>query len=72
MAKRKFDLAKKLAAFDQLSDDAIVPDRVSAALLNIATATLRRNDPVARRQITERCFGRRAGDLRALIRGGAA
>ena len=65
-------LSKKIETFDRLPDDAIVDDRVAAAILNISVWTLRRNDPVPRRQITERRFGRRAGDLRDKIHGSAA
>jgi hypothetical protein len=57
--------------FDRLPDDAIIPDPVAAAILSMSVWTLGRNDPVPRRQISERLRGRRAGDIRALVRGAA-
>jgi hypothetical protein len=62
----------ELAQFDSLPNDAIVPDRVAAAILSISIWTLRRQNPVPERQITERRFGRRVGDLRDKVRGKAA
>ncbi len=62
-------LNKAIQAFDHLPDDAIVPDRVAAVLLNISVWTLNRTNPIPKRHITERRNGRRAGDLRSLIRG---
>jgi hypothetical protein len=61
----------KLAAFDSLPQDAIVPDAVAAVILAISIWTLRRENPVPRREISERRFGRRVGDLRAKVRGEA-
>jgi hypothetical protein len=55
--------------FDRSPDDAIVPDQVAAAILNMSIWTLNRTNPVPARQISERKRGRRAGDLRALARG---
>ena len=65
-----FQLAR-LAAFDRLPEDAIVDDAVAAAILSISVRTLQRQSPVPARQISERCRGRRVGDLRAKVRGGA-
>lgn len=65
-------LLEKLAAFDRLPEDAIVPDAVAAEILSISIWTLRRSSPVPPRQISERRRGRRVGDLRALVRGNAA
>jgi hypothetical protein len=62
-------LRQALADFAALPDDAIVDDAVSAKLLSISIWTLRRENPVPRRRISERRSGRRVGDLRALIRG---
>jgi hypothetical protein len=59
----------ELAYFDSLPNDAIVPDRVAAAILAISIWTLRRENPVPTRRISERRRGRRVGDLRALARG---
>jgi hypothetical protein len=59
----------KIAAFDTLPDDAIVLDAVAAEILGISIWTLRRHAPVPPRQISERCRGRRVGDLRAKVRG---
>ena len=55
--------------FDDLPDDSIAPDPVSAKVLGMSTWTLNRTNPVPARQISERKRGRRAGDLRALARG---
>jgi hypothetical protein len=55
--------------FDQLPNDVIAPDPVSAAVLGISTWTLNRTNPIPKRQITERSGGRRVGDLRRLVRG---
>jgi hypothetical protein len=62
---------EKLKTFDSLSDDAIVPDPVAAEILGMSVWTLRRNNPVPPRHMSERCRGRRAGDLRAKVRGAA-
>ena len=59
----------ELSQFDSLPNDAIVPDRVAAAILSISIWTLRRENPVPVRQITERRYGRRVGDVRAKVRG---
>jgi hypothetical protein len=58
-----------LSHFDSLPNDAIVPDRVAAAILAISIWTLRRENPVPARQITERRRGRRVGDLRNKVNG---
>jgi hypothetical protein len=59
----------ELAQFDSLPNDALVPDRVAAAILAISVWTLRRENPVPARQITERRRGRRVGDLRNKVNG---
>lgn len=58
-----------LKRFERLPDDSVVPDQVAATLLGISPWTLRRSDPVRRIKISARCYGRRVGDIRALIRG---
>jgi hypothetical protein len=63
------NITEKLASFDSLPDDAIVDDKVAAALLNMSVWTLRRRDPVPPRRLSIRRRGRRAGDLRELVRG---
>jgi hypothetical protein len=60
---------QELAYFDFLPNDAIVPDRVAAAILAISVWTLRRENPVPTRRISERRRGRRVGDIRSLVRG---
>jgi hypothetical protein len=69
---RRIDVSKKLAEFDRLPNDAIVDDPVAAALLNMSIDTFRRNNPVPQKRLSKRRVGRRAGDLRALVRGEAA
>ena len=54
-----------LAEYDSLPDDALVSDAVAAVILSISIWTLRRENPVPARQISERKRGRRVGDLRA-------
>jgi len=58
-----------LEKFDTLPNDCIVPDRIAAAILAISVWTLRRENPVPARQISERRRGRRVGDIRAKVRG---
>ena len=62
-------LREKLAEYDALPDDALVSDAVAAVILSISIWTLRRENPVPARQISERKRGRRVGDLRAKVRG---
>ena len=72
MSPRPINVEAKLAAFDRLPDDAIVDDPVAAALLGMSLDTFRRANPVQQKRFSQRRVGRRAGDLRALIRGDAA
>jgi hypothetical protein len=62
----------KLARFDRLPDDAVVDDHVAAAVLNMSVDTLRRNNPVPQRRLSDRRMGRRVGDLRKFIQQSAA
>jgi hypothetical protein len=62
-------MREKLAEYDALPDDALVSDAVAAVLLSISVWTLRRENPIPARQISERKRGRRVGDLRAKVRG---
>jgi hypothetical protein len=62
-------LREKLAEYDVLPDDALVSDAVASVILSISVWTLRRENPVPARQISERKRGRRVGDLRAKVRG---
>ncbi|HUI12550.1 MAG TPA: hypothetical protein VL048_03660 [Xanthobacteraceae bacterium] len=62
-------LRQQLAEYPALPDDAIVPDTLAAKILSISVWTLRRENPVPARQISERKRGRRVGDLRAKVRG---
>jgi hypothetical protein len=66
---RATDYTAIVAKFADLPDDAIVPDLAAALLLSISPWTLRRRNPVPPIKISERCRGRRAGDIRALVRG---
>jgi hypothetical protein len=65
------DTLKVASQFDQLPDDAIVTTKIAAVILGgaLTEQTLRRNPPIKRRQISQRRFGFRAGDLRKLVRG---
>jgi hypothetical protein len=54
--------------FDDLPDDAVVPRRVTAAMLGISERTVRRLYPTVR--LSPRRRGNREfGDIRALVRG---
>ena len=57
--------------FDRLPEDALVTGRVLQMVLGggVSDRTIRRAPPVPRRQISERRFGFRVGDIRALVRG---
>jgi hypothetical protein len=59
--------------FDRLPDDGIVSAKVAKMLLGdvLTERALRRNPPIPRRQISQRRFGFRVGDIRALVRGEA-
>ena len=65
------DTLKTASRFDQLPDDAIVTAKTAAVILGgaLTEQTLRRNPPITRRQVSQRRYGFRVGDLRALIRG---
>jgi hypothetical protein len=64
-----FDLIRR---FDELPNDAVVPLKVTAVILNMSERTVRRQSPVRRVQTSPRCFGNRVGDIRALVRGESA
>jgi hypothetical protein len=72
LSATRLNIAKRLAEFTTLPDDAIIPEPVAAALLGMSTDTYRRAKPLPRRRIAKRLVGVRAGDLRALVRGEAA
>ena len=53
--------------FDSLPDDAVVPRRVTAAVLHISERTVRRSFPTVK--LSARRRGNRVGDIRAIVRG---
>jgi hypothetical protein len=53
--------------FDDLPDDAVVPRRVTAAVLHISERTVRRSVPTV--NLSQRRRGNRVGDIRAIARG---
>jgi hypothetical protein len=57
-----------LENLELLPDDIVISELVAAFLLNCSPRSLRRNAPVPRIQTTERCGGRRLGDIRDFIR----
>ena len=65
------DTLKAASQFDLLPEDAVVPAKVAAVILGdmLSERTLRREPPIPHRQISQKFFGFRVGDLRALIRG---
>jgi hypothetical protein len=62
-------ISEKLAEYPLLPDDSVIPDAVAAKVLGISVWTLRRQNPVPAVQISERCRGRRVGDVRDKVRG---
>ncbi len=58
-----------LQTFPTLPDDCVVRDPIAAKLFSTSVWTLRRTNPVPRIQISARCYGRRAGDIRRKLRG---
>jgi hypothetical protein len=65
------DTFKLASQFDHLPDDAIVTAKTAVVILGgaLTEQTLRRNPPITRRQVSQRRYGFRVGDLRKLIRG---
>jgi hypothetical protein len=57
----------RIKYFDDLPDDAVVPRRITAALLGISERTVRRLYPTVR--LSPRRRGNRVGDIRAILRG---
>jgi hypothetical protein len=62
-------LLAKLKIFPALPDDALVSDAEAAVVLNISLSTLKKKQPIPRREISEGRHGRRVGDIRAKVRG---
>jgi hypothetical protein len=60
---------EQLQNFDKLPNDAIVPPKITAAVLGISTRQLRRNPPIPKIKTGIRSCGYRAGSIRALARG---
>ncbi len=60
---------EQLKRFEHLPDDCVVGDPLAALLFNMSVWTLRRTNPVPRIQLSARCVGRRAGDIRRKLRG---
>ena len=56
--------------FDNLPDDAVVPRRVTAALLHLSERTVRRRFRTVK--LSARRRGNRVGDIRAIARGYSA
>ena len=64
---RWIDLVKN---FDSLSDDVLVPEKVTDAIRNVSEWSRRRNPPPIRRiQVAPNRFHNRVGDIRAYVRG---
>jgi hypothetical protein len=57
----------EIEKFDDLPDDAVVPRRVTAAVLHISERTVRRSVPTV--NLSQRRRGNRVGDIRAIARG---
>jgi hypothetical protein len=65
------DILEAASNFDRLPDDGIVSAKLAVAVLGgvVTERTMRRAPPIPRRQISQRRYGFRVRDLRALIRG---
>ena len=65
------DVVKIASRFNTLPNDAVVPPKVAEILSggSIKEQQWRRKPPIPKRQISQRRFGFRVGDLRALFRG---
>jgi hypothetical protein len=68
MARDPYDIVRR---FDELPDDAIIPPKPTAIILNTSDRNLRRDPPIPKRQIGPRNVGFRVGDIRRLVRGAA-
>lgn len=58
-----------LKRFDDLPDNCVIKDPLAALVLSTSVWTLRRSNPIPKIQISERCYGRRVGDIRRKLRG---
>jgi hypothetical protein len=65
--KTETKLHPTIEDFDRLPDDAVVPRRITAALLHMSERTVRRCVPTV--QLSARRRGNRVGDIRAIARG---
>jgi hypothetical protein len=63
-------LRKVLERFDVLPDDAIVPTKVTAAILGLSERTVRYHPSLPRRSVSEGRYGQRVGDIRKIAREG--
>jgi hypothetical protein len=66
IAKKYLDILKR---FDDLPNDAVIPEHAAAIVFGMSVWTFRRNLPVPRRRISEKMYGARVGDIRARNRG---
>jgi len=62
-----FELVKR---FDDLPDDCVLPDKAVSLILGVSDRTTRYRLDLPRVQISQRRYGRRVGDVRALIHRG--
>ncbi len=66
LTPEQIELIKKA---EDLPDNYIVRDPIAAPMLGVSVWTLRRTNPVPKIQLSERCSGRRLGDIRRKQRG---
>lgn len=64
------DAIEILKNFDSLSDDVLIPPKVTALVINTCERTIRRNNLLPRVQLSARRVAHRVGDVRALARSG--
>jgi hypothetical protein len=64
------DTFEILKRFDELPDDAIVSNKITAIVLSLSERTVRRHPPVPPIRTSPGKRGSRVGDLRKLIRSG--
>jgi hypothetical protein len=72
MSRRFLKLKNALSVFDAQPDDAVIPTDVTAAVTGLSTRTIRYHPQLRRHYVSADRYGFRAGDIRRLLREGAA
>jgi hypothetical protein len=69
---RLYKLKNALSVFDAQPDNAVIPTDVTAAITGLSTRTVRYHPQLRRHYVSADRYGFRAGDIRRLLRQGAA